>query len=234
MRFLFKPSAENGPELRIEVTISSKLKVTKSTATKFFSWFILFFFTTVTVAFADNAALTYQAKILRPDGTALQATVGFTFSIYAPRTSNLTLPGCLLWSETQTLSLDQSNGGVSTAIGTPGAKYQPGSIPNFADVFNNSKTLTGLAASTTCSGTYTPGALDNRYLIVQFNDGLGTNTLPAMAINSVPFASYANVANMAMGLGTIALDTATTPSSGNILQYNGTNWVPPVSRGLAL
>jgi len=170
-------------------------------------------------AFAGNGTLTYQAKVLRPDGSVAQgANASFIFSVLAPN-------GCVLWQETQNnINLSANNGGVSAQIGASGNGLGGSAPSSFIDVFDNSRIFSGLSG-TGCLGSYSPNPGDTRYLSVSFNlnDGSGSNTLPSMPISSVPFALYAN---RALGLGTVALNLSTPPSNGQVLQFNGGTWAP--------
>jgi hypothetical protein len=91
------------------------------------------------------------------------------------------------------------------------------------DAFNNA------TASYTCqsSGPYSPGLIDPRRLVMQFNDGsaAGWQTLPPMDINSVPYAMFSEDSEKLQShpatdfvLGS-ALPTC---GGGEYLKYNGT------------
>ncbi len=58
-------------------------------------------------AFAgSNQAMIYQGRILRPDGTPINSgNINFTVSVYSPSPSK-----CLLYSETQTVNMTDSQG----------------------------------------------------------------------------------------------------------------------------
>ena len=89
-----------------------------------------------------------------------------------------------------------SGGLTSFSLGM-GARAYPVSGPvTFASVFDNS------TPSFVCQapGVYNPIPTDNRKIVMQFNEGNGWQTLPAMAINSVPYAMYSAKAQNAQSL----------------------------------
>ena len=151
-----------------------------------FSIFIFVFVILNTIfAFAGPSRTTYQAKIIKPDGYPLESTnVNFKFTILDPAGS------CVLYAETFSgVNMGSSAGLVSFALGT-GVRVFPVVGSNFEQVFSNT------TASLTCDSggpaTYSPSANDTRKIVMQFNDSSGWQTLPAMTINAVPYAMYAN------------------------------------------
>lgn len=138
--------------------------------------------------FAMNGRTTYQAKISKPDGYPLESTsVNFRFTVLD------TVGSCILYVEDYAAINMQDTGGlVSFALGN-GSRAFPtsGTSQTFQNVFDNS------VASFPCqnAGIYNPGANDTRRVVMQFNEGIGWQTLPAMTINSVPYSMYASTAN---------------------------------------
>lgn len=133
-------------------------------------------------AYAINGRTTYQAKIYKPDGLPLEAvSVNFRFTVLDPSAS------CVLFSEDYAaVNMIGSGGLVSFSLGM-GTRTYPASGPTtLAAVFDNS------VASFVCQspGIFNPVPTDNRKVVMQFNEGTGWQTLPAMAINSVPYAMY--------------------------------------------
>ncbi len=130
--------------------------------------------------------LSFQSKIYKPDGTPLDAaSVSFRFTTVDPTGT------CILFVEDFAgANMSASAGLIILNLGT-GTKVFPTSAYTYKNVFNN------LNPTFSCQGggTYTPGAsgADNRKIIAQFNDGTvaGWQTLPAIDVNSVPFANYA-------------------------------------------
>lgn len=144
-------------------------------------------------AFAMNGRTTYQAKIARPDGYPLEAaSVNFRFSVLD------TVGSCILYIENYTaINMQDTKGHVSFSLGN-GTRSFPtsGTSQTFQTIFDNS------VPSFPCqnTGIYIPGPNDVRKVVMQFNDGSGWQTLPAMAINQVPYAMYATEANNAKTL----------------------------------
>ena len=134
---------------------------------------------------AGPGVTTYQAKIIKPDGNALEANnVNFKFTILNP------LGTCILYSETySSINMTDTGGIISFSLGS-GIKTYPVSATTFAEVFSN------ITPSLSCDSggpvSYSPGASDVRKIVMQFHDGNGWQTLPAMDINAVPYAMYAN------------------------------------------
>lgn len=143
--------------------------------------------------FASNGKTTYQAKIVKPDGYPLEAAnVTFKFTVLD------TVGACVLYSELYSAVDMRSTGGlISFALGN-GVRDFPasGTTAVFAKVFDNSITSMPCQAP----GIYNPGPNDTRKIVMQFNDGTGWQTLPAMTINSVPYAMYADQASNAKAL----------------------------------
>lgn len=133
-------------------------------------------------AHAINGRTTYQAKIVKPDGYALEATsVNFRFTVLDPSGS------CIIYVEDYTaINMANTGGLISFSLGS-GVRSFPSSGTTFAAAFDNS--TTSMACQT--SGAYNPLPTDNRKVVMQFHDGGGWQTLPAMAVNAVPYAMYA-------------------------------------------
>jgi trimeric autotransporter adhesin len=131
----------------------------------------------------SSQGITYQGRIIRPDGNPANSGV-ITFTLKVMDATN----NCRLWSETQVLSMNDTNGTFALVIGA-GTRTDGGS-QNLKQVFMNAGTLSSLSCT---SGTsYTPGASDDRNLVVSFDDAGTAVTLSAVAIKSVPFALQAD------------------------------------------
>ncbi len=157
-------------------------------------------------AFAGPGVTTYQAKIIKPDGLPLEAnSVNFKFTILNP------IGTCILYSETySSINMTSTGGLIAFPLGS-GVKVYPVSATTFAEVFSN--VTPNLSCDAGGPGTYTPAATDTRKVVMQFHDGSGWQTLPAMSINAVPYAMYANEAQKISGLPTC--------NPGEALSYNG-------------
>ncbi|WP_374073330.1 tail fiber domain-containing protein [Bdellovibrio bacteriovorus] len=141
---------------------------------------------------AAPAALTYQGRIVREDGTALEASnVSFIFQITNSSGS------CILYQEQVTgVSMVNSKGIFDVPIGTGTVNYPTSGPTSVLSAFDNSASYTcGVCNGYICSaGTsaYTPAVDDTRKLRVQFHDGVGWKLIsPDNTIRSVPFAGYA-------------------------------------------
>ncbi|MBC7420545.1 MAG: hypothetical protein H7328_07440 [Bdellovibrio sp.] len=186
---------------------------------KFFFLFTLVFLSvfSVSIAVAAPKLISFQTKIYKPDGTPLEATsVQFKFSLMNP------LSTCVIYSETfSNVDLSSSGGSVVLALGDPVKAlrtYPTSGSMKWYDAFNN--TTPTYACQTT--GTFSPSFIDNRRLVMQFNDGGGSGwqTLPPMDINSVPFAMFAELAETVPASG--ILQGGATP--GQVLKWTGTSW----------
>ena len=139
-------------------------------------------------SFAMNGRTTYQAKIIKPDGQPLQASsVNFRFTVLD------TVGSCILYVEDYSaVNMGDTGGLISFALGN-GTRSFPtsGTSLTFQNTFDNS------VISFPCqnTGIYNPGTNDTRKVVMQFNDGNGWQTLPAMTINAVPYAMYSAKAN---------------------------------------
>ncbi|WP_409477738.1 tail fiber domain-containing protein [Pseudobdellovibrio sp. HCB154] len=135
-------------------------------------------------AFAAPFRTTYQAKIIKPDGQPLQSSsVNFKFTILDPAAT------CVIYSEDYAaVNMNDSGGVVAFSLGA-GIRSFPtsGTASTFLNIFDNS------TPSFSCQtlGVYMPTANDGRKIVMQFNDGTGWQTLPAMTINAVPYSMYA-------------------------------------------
>ena len=134
---------------------------------------------------AMNGRTTYQAKIVKPDGYPLEASsVNFRFTVLD------SVGSCAIYVEDYAaVNMNQSGGLISFSLGN-GSRTFPasGTSMTFQNTFDNSVP----AFSCQAPGIYNPGSNDTRKIVMQFNDGNGWQTLPAMTINAVPYAMYTN------------------------------------------
>lgn len=169
-----------------------------------------------------NGRTTYHAKIIKPDGEPLEsANVSFRFTVLNNDSS------CILYVENYTaVNMAQSRGVTSFSLGS-GVRAFPvsGTSQSFQNIFDNSTTAMPCQAA----GVYNPGSNDIRNIVMQFNDGHGWQTMPAMAINAVPYAMFASTANDAKTLNgkadTAFVQTATLAAlncqSNEAIKFNG-------------
>lgn len=176
-------------------------------------------------SFAINGRTTYQARIVKPDGYPLQASsVNFRFTVLDQSGS------CVMYVEDYAaINMTDTGGLISFPLGT-GARTFPtsGTSQTFQNTFDNS--ITSFACQT--MGIYNPNPTDTRKIVMQFNDGNGWQTLPAMSINAVPYAMFATRADNSRALNgkadTAFVEYSTLNSLGcaadQAIKYNGVSF----------
>jgi hypothetical protein len=142
---------------------------------------------------------TYSGRILdSSDQPVTSNDVYFTSTIYDEDTR------CWLYTETRRLDLSSSSGTFAFNIGSNDADLVAssnsfnGSAATISDVFDNKKTITGLAGCSSGANTYTGStSTANRVLSVSFKIGAGgiDQAIPALKINAVPSALQAYAVN---------------------------------------
>ncbi|MCC7298809.1 MAG: hypothetical protein IT244_10795 [Bacteroidia bacterium] len=147
--------------------------------------------------FSYQAVVRNSSGIVVPSGTS----VSFRFTI-----RDGSAGGAVLFQETQIKSTNNAFGLVNLEIGA--GTVQQGAYPT---------------ASQWASGA--------KFLQVEVDPagGVSYSDMGATQISAVPYANYANAAGSANNLsGTVQPSqiTAGGASSGQVLQYNGSNWVP--------
>ena len=187
----------------------------------FFSLLLfVFIFANTFSAHSAPTVTTYQAKIVKPDGYPLEASnVNFKFTILDPAGS------CILYAETYSaVNMNSTGGLVSFSLGS-GVKTYPASATTFENVFSN------ITPNLSCDAggplSYSPASTDIRKIVMQFHDGSGWQTLPAMNINAVPYAMYASNAEKLGGVSATAFTQRSefaTCGAGQALSFNGTSF----------
>ncbi|MEK6627436.1 MAG: hypothetical protein AABY53_02325, partial [Bdellovibrionota bacterium] len=165
-------------------------------------------------ALASPNALTFQARIVKPNGDPLEEPSIYFNLKYTDKTG-----ACVIYEEEfAAVSMAGSKGLVTLTMGTGLKNYPPAGITLY-DVFNYGTALSCQGGVPTA--TVTPASLDRRQLILQFNDGAGMQTLAGVSLNSVPFALHASMASNTSQLGGVAAnlytkfsDTASGGSAG--------------------
>jgi hypothetical protein len=138
-------------------------------------------------AFAGTSGVTYQGRILRPDGSPLSgASTQFKLQIRTPDSQS-----CLMFEEIQTLNMSNSNGAFSLTLNDGSVGRTDSSGYSLEKIFANQGTLNFVPA--TClsgTGTYTPSSTDGRSLVVLFKDEtmVSWEPIPPQKINFVPLA----------------------------------------------
>ncbi len=176
---------------------------------KIVNWIVFFF---SLHAFANNSGITYQGRIFKPDGSALEGTsVQFRMQIRSPGTEN-----CLLFEETQTLNLGGTSGIFSLTLndGT-GTRLDTPTYP-IDRIFANRDVMTLDTARCATGTTYTPGATDGRKFIVYFKDETMADyePMPILGLNYVPMALAAMEAEK-VGPFAVSNLVRTVDGSGN-------------------
>ncbi|MCM2354015.1 MAG: tail fiber domain-containing protein [Pseudobdellovibrio sp.] len=180
--------------------------------------FLMFFLIVAANVFAAPGRTTYQAKIIKPDGYPLEANnVSFQFSILDPTGT------CVLYVESYAaVNMANSGGLISFALGA-GTKTFPASSTAISSMFDNST----VSYSCQSPGIYNPVSSDIRKIVMQFNDGTGWQTLPAMSINAVPYAMYAGKSedsilfNGKADSAFVQYSTMPTCAASQALHFNG-------------
>ncbi|WP_413577099.1 tail fiber domain-containing protein [Bdellovibrio sp. HCB290] len=176
------------------------------------------------VAAAVPNVLSYQGRIVRPNGTAFEYNnSSFLFEITNPNGS------CVIYREQRNgIDLTNSGGVFDVPIGSGTKLFPPSPTKTMISMFDNSQTLDCADASNNVAGTYTPAAGHNRLLRVQFHDGLGWNVIdPDTEIRTVPYSAFAGTAENAQSLsGKAATDfieriTIPTCPADTFLTYAG-------------
>jgi hypothetical protein len=141
----------------------------------------------VPCAHASNSGVTYQGRILKPDGTPLAGQfTQFKMQLRTPDAG-----ACLMYEEVQSQDLRNMNGAFSLTIGDGTGSRTDVTGFTLDKIFANHGSFT--IDPTTCTsgpGTYAPNPSDGRNLIVLFKDETMASwePIPSQKINFVPFA----------------------------------------------
>ncbi len=176
------------------------------------------------LAMAVPNSLSYQGRIVKPDGTAFEASsVSFLFEITNP-TGN-----CVVYREQKSgVNMTNSGGIFDVPIGTGSKLFPPSPTTTLLSVFDNSQPLNCGDANNNIASSYTPSINHSRLLRVQFHDGTGWQLItPDTEIRSVPYAAYASGAETAQSLSgksvsDFVLKTSIpTCAANSFLSWNG-------------
>lgn len=133
---------------------------------------------------ATASTLTYHGRLLKSDGTPVDATgVQFRIRIYSPGSEK-----CLFFDETYTRDMSSSQGVFAFRIGEDvpsSANTEPFTLDR---LFQNRSTFTFLGGKCANGSTYSPAPDDGRLIQMTFNDGLGWEDAPEQTIAQVPQA----------------------------------------------
>jgi trimeric autotransporter adhesin len=193
------------------------------TVTSKFFWLTLL---TSFSSFASPNLITFQSRVIKPNGQPLEsAAVSFRFTLTDA------LGTCVIYQEDfVNRSMAGSKGLINLSLGA-GSKVYPVGPMTLSEVFNNYNSPTFFCQA---GGSINAGATDRRRLVVQFNDGSGWQTVPAMDINSSPFAMHAvNAQRLGEYPAADYLRAAALPTCGptEALTFNGTSIVCVASGG---
>lgn len=118
---------------------------------------------------------------------------------------------CVLYIEDFTnYNMTGTKGLALLSLGT-GSKIYPVAAYSYENVYDNSTTYTCQGG-----GTYNAASNDVRKVIMQFNDGNGWQTLPAVPVTSVPFSIFAETAQVAKSVSGMP-----TCVAGQSISFNG-------------
>ena len=138
---------------------------------------------------AGNSGITYHARIIKPDETALEGKeVQFRLQIRSPGTEN-----CLLYEEMQTHDLRNSGGVIAITINDGTGTRLDGGSYNIDQIFANRAPFT-MPSSKCETGTgttmWTPNPSDGRRFQVMFREDSSRQwePLPSAQMNFVPMA----------------------------------------------
>ncbi|MBK7962675.1 MAG: DUF1566 domain-containing protein [Bdellovibrionales bacterium] len=139
-------------------------------------------------ALGATAGITYYGRMVAPNGQSVVGTsVQFKLQLRTPGSEN-----CLLYEETQTKDLSQTDGIFSITIGDGSGARLDSSGYSIDQVFANRGMFTLPSGQCTYGTTWTPNPSDGRRIEVLFNDGTfeaGTwEQAPPVPINFIPMA----------------------------------------------
>lgn len=143
-------------------------------------------FGAVPQAFSGMSGISYQGKILKPDGTPLEgAIVQFKIQIRTP-----TAGSCLMYEELKTIDMRHSHGLFALTINDGQGARTDGTGFGIDRVFSNSGTFSFNPATCNTGTIYSPNEDDGRILAVQFKDETMSAYEPIgnQTINFVPLA----------------------------------------------
>jgi hypothetical protein len=153
-------------------------------------------------AAAAGPGVTYQGRILKPDGSPLEgASVQFRMQVRSPGSEN-----CLLFDEMQTISMVGSAGAFALTLNDgSGTRLDTPTYP-VTRIFANRDSMTLDASRCSMGTTYTPSSADGRKFIVYFKDETMSafEPLPILNLNYIPQSLYALEAEK---VGTFAADS---------------------------
>lgn len=138
-------------------------------------------------SYGSNSGVTYQGRIIKPNGEPLVGTnTQFKLQIRTPDSQN-----CLMYEELQAQNLSESNGLFSLTLNDGTGSRTDSTGLTLDRIFANQGSFSlGASSCNSGAGNYTPNASDGRNLTVLFRDETMSSwePIPAQKINFVPFA----------------------------------------------
>jgi hypothetical protein len=141
----------------------------------------------VSIAYASNSGVTYQGRILKPDGSPLSGQfTQFKMQLRTPDSGS-----CLMYEEVQSQDLRNANGVFSLTMNDGTGSRTDSTGLTLDRIFANRGTFNLNPASCNAgSGVFAPGQNDGRDLVVLFKDETMASwePIPSQKINFVPLA----------------------------------------------
>lgn len=140
-------------------------------------------------ALAGNPGVSYQGRIIKPDGNPLEGlNVQFRMQIRSPGSEN-----CLLYEETQTINMSGTSGVFSVTLNDGTGIRLDTPTYQIDRIFANRDTMTLDSARCAVGTTYVPNSGDGRKFVVYFKDETmaAFEPLPILSLNYAPQSMYA-------------------------------------------
>lgn len=140
-------------------------------------------------ALAGNPGVSYQGRIIKPDGSPLEGSnVQFRMQVRSPGSEN-----CLLYEEIQSVNMLGSSGVFSVTLNDGSGTRLDSPFYQIDRIFANRDTMTLDSTRCAVGTTYSPNSGDGRKFIVYFKDETMTayEPLPIMSLNYTSQSMYA-------------------------------------------
>ena len=164
--------------------------------------------------FALAQSITIQGKVADSSGNAVNgASTQFRVQILTPDANK-----CVLYDETQTIDLSTSNGLFTINLNNGSGTVN---LPNTYSLAQALSNRVGFAVNSTyCQSgsgtvTYSPAAVDNRKVVIQFRDPgsmASFETIPEMDLNPVPYAIESRSLNGYTASSLLRVENAGVPA----------------------
>jgi hypothetical protein len=146
----------------------------------------IFAFGFSSIASAATSGITYQGRIVKPDGTALEdSAVQFKIQIRSPDSGN-----CLMYEEVQILDMQGTGGLFGLTINDGSGSRTDSSGYNIDQIFANKGSFAFSTSDCAQGSTYAPNPSDGRRLSVYFKDQTVSQwePIPTQNLNFIPQA----------------------------------------------